>query len=218
MAQVLRIVVAEDHEVVRRGVRDLLSEHAGWEVVKEARTGRQALEAVEETAPDVVVLDLSLPELSGIDVIRRVHAECPRTVICVFSLHEDERMVGDAIAAGARAYVGKSESAGRLVEALEALERHEVYFSPRIAEALARALVRARCPDQGDPSSGPITDREREVTQLLVQGLGTRAVAMRLGIAPKTVDTHRAAVMRKLGLTSMADLVRYAIRNRLTEP
>lgn len=215
---VLRIVIAEDHDVVRRGLRELLGGHEGWEIAGEARTGRQAVELARRLRPDVVVLDLSLPELAGLEAIRRIRADLPETEICVFSMHEDELFVGDAVAAGARAYVVKSESGTRVLEAVEALSRHEPYFTPRVADLVVRALVRARATGGGPGLPDPLTDREREVAQLLVEGLGSRAVANRLGITTKTVDTHRSAIMRKLGLASMADLVRYAIRNRLVEP
>jgi DNA-binding NarL/FixJ family response regulator len=214
-ANVLRILIAEDHGVVRRGLRELLGGHDRWEVVAEARTGRQAVDLAHRLRPDVVVIDLSLPELTGTDAIREIHAELPKTAVAVFSMHEDELFVGDAIAAGARAYVLKSEPVACLVEAVEALERGDPYFTPRVAELVVRALVRAR---GGGPDVDPLTEREREVAQLLVEGLGSRAVASRLGITTKTVDTHRSAIMRKLRLSSMADLVRYAIRNRLVEP
>lgn len=214
----LRIVIADDHEVVRRGVRDLLSGRAGWEIVGEARTGRQACDVAQQARPDVIVLDLSLPEMSGLSVIHRVRGEVPTTRVCVYSLHEDEAMVVSAIAAGARAYVGKSERAARLIGAIEALEQNEPYLSPQVAEVVVRALVRGHMEGKHYSPDDPLTAREREVAQLLVHGLGARALASRLGIGTKTVDTHRAAIMRKLGLRTMADLVRYAIRNRLTEP
>jgi DNA-binding NarL/FixJ family response regulator len=217
-ADVLRIVIAEDHDVVRRGLRDLLGGHEGWEIAGEARTGRQAVEVARRVRPDVVVADLSLPELSGLDAIRQIRSDLPQTEICAFSMHEDELFVGDAIAAGARAYVVKSEPGARVLEAVEALARHEPYFTPRVADLILRALIRARASGGGPGIADPLTDREREVAQLLVEGLGSRAVASRLGITTKTVDTHRSAIMRKLGLASMADLVRYAIRNRLVEP
>jgi DNA-binding NarL/FixJ family response regulator len=214
-ASVLRILIAEDHGVVRRGLRELLGGHDRWEVVAEARTGRQAVALAALSRPAVAVIDLSLPELIGTEAIREIHAQLPGTAIAVFSMHEDELFVGDALAAGARAYVLKSEPGARLVEAVEALERGETYFTPRVADLVVRALVRAR---RGDQGTDPLTEREREVAQLLVEGLGSRAVALRLGITTKTVDTHRSAIMRKLELSSMAELVRYAIRNRLVEP
>jgi DNA-binding NarL/FixJ family response regulator len=214
---VLRILVAENHDVVRQGIRELLAGRPEWEIVGEARTGRQALDLVRRTHPDVAVLDLSLPELAGVEAIRQIRSEGAETEICVFSMHEDEVFVGDAIAAGARAYVLKSEPASRLLDAVDALSRREPFFSPRVAGLVLRALVQART-DVGRPYVDPLTRREREVAQLLVEGLGSRAVANRLGITPKTVDTHRAAIMRKLGMASMADLVRYAIRHRLVEP
>jgi DNA-binding NarL/FixJ family response regulator len=214
---VLRILVAENHDVVRQGIRELLGGRPDWEIVGEARTGRQALDLVRRTHPDVAVLDLSLPELAGVEAIRQIRSEILETEICVFSMHEDEVFVGDAIAAGARAYVLKSEPASRLLDAVDALSRREPFFSPRVAGLVLRALVQART-DVARPYVDPLTRREREVAQLLVEGLGSRAVANRLGITPKTVDTHRAAIMRKLGMASMADLVRYAIRHRLVEP
>ena len=213
----LRILVAENHDVVRNGIRELLGARSDWEIVAEARTGRQAIDLARRTRPDVAVLDLSLPELAGVDAIRQIRTELPEVGICVFSMHEDESFVGDAIAAGARAYVIKSESGTRLLEAVDALSRNEPFFSPRVASLVLSALVRARTGGEAPPGD-PLTPREREVAQLLVEGLGSRAVASRLGITPKTVDTHRAAIMRKLGMTSMADLVRYAIRHRLVEP
>jgi len=183
---VLKILVAEDHYVVRHGIRQLLGSRPDWQIVGEARTGRQALELARRTPPDVAVLDLSLPELAGVEVI------------------------------GARAYVLKSEPGARLLDAVDALSRGEPFFSPRVASLVLKAFVHAR--DSGGPGADPLTRREREVAQLLVEGLGSRAVASRLEITPKTVDTHRAAIMRKLGMSTLADLVRYAIRNRLVEP
>lgn len=214
---VLRILVAENHHVVRHGIRELLAGRPDWLIVGEARTGRQALELARQTHPDVVVLDLSLPELTGVEVIRQLRAEQPRAEICVFSMHEDELFVGDAVAAGARAYVVKSEPGMRLLDAVDALSRGEPFFSPRVAGLVLAALVQARS-GGSRPYADPLTRREREVAQLLVEGLGTRAVADRLGITAKTVDTHRAVIMRKLRLSSIADLVRYAIRHRLVEP
>jgi DNA-binding NarL/FixJ family response regulator len=213
----LRILLAENHDLVRQGIIELFAGRPDWEIVGEARTGRQALDLMRQTHPAVAVVDLSLPELTGIEAIRQSRIEDPDTEICVFTMHEDEVFVGDALAAGARAYVLKSEPAVRLLEAIDALSRREPFFSPRVAGLVLRALVRART-DVTRPYNDPLTRREREVAQLLVEGLGSRAVANRLGITPKTVDTHRAAIMRKLGMSSMADLVRYAIRHRLVEP
>jgi DNA-binding NarL/FixJ family response regulator len=213
----LRILIAEDHDVVRRGLRELLAGQKGWEVAGEARTGRQAVDLARRLRPDVVVIDLSLPDLNGTDAIRQIRAGLPGTKVAVFSMHDDELFVGDAIAAGARAYVLKSEPGTRVVEAVEALSRDDPYFTPRVAKLVVKALVKARSEGPANPAA-PLTGREREVAQLLAEGLGSRAVASRLGITTKTVDTHRSAIMRKLGLASMAGLVRYAIRNRLVEP
>jgi DNA-binding NarL/FixJ family response regulator len=214
---VLKILVAENHDVVRQGIRELLSARADWEIVGEARTGRQAVDLARRLHPDVAVLDLSLPELTGVETIRQIRNQIPETEICVFSMHEDEVFLGESISAGARAYVLKSEAAAHLLEAVAALSRHEPFFSPRVAGLVLSALVQART-GTSRPYIDPLTPREREVAQLLVEGLGSHAVANRLGITSKTVDTHRAAIMRKLGMSSMAELVRYAIRHRLVEP
>lgn len=213
----LKILVAENHHVIRHGIRELLGGRSDWQIVAEARTGRQALELARQTHPDVAVLGLSLPELAGVETIRQIRAEEPETEFCVFSMHEDEAFVADAIAAGARAYVLKSEPGTRLVDAVDALSRREPFFSPRVAGLVLSALVQAHA-SGGRAYAGPLTSREYEVAQLLVEGLGSRVIARRLGITPKTVDTHRAAIMRKLGVSSMADLVLYAIRHRLVEP
>lgn len=213
----LRILVAENHDVVRQGVRELLAGRPDWEIAGEARNGRQALELAIRLRPAVAVVDLSLPEITGVETIRQIRAQIPETEVCVFSMHEDELFVRDSITAGARAYVLKSEPAARLLDAVDALSRGEPYFSPRVASLVLKALVLTQT-DGGRPYADPLTEREREVAQLLVEGLGSRAVANRLGITPKTVDTHRSSIMRKLGMTSMADLVRYAIRHRLVEP
>jgi DNA-binding NarL/FixJ family response regulator len=173
------------------------------------------VELARRLRPDVVIVDLSLPELNGAEAIREIHAELPRTALAAFSIHDDELSVGEVVTAGARAYVLKSEPGARLIEAVEALERGEPYFTPRVTELVMRALLQAR--DDGQQPN-QLTRRQREVIQLLAEGLGSRAVASRLGITTKTVDTHRSSIMRKLGLSSMADLVRYAIRNRLVEP
>jgi DNA-binding NarL/FixJ family response regulator len=142
-AATVRILVAEDHDAVRLGVRQLLSVRAGWLVVGEARDGREALELARSERPDVAVLDLTLPELSGIEVIRRIRTELPGTEVCVFSMHEDEGYVVDAVAAGARAYVLKSEPGARLLDAIDALSRKEPYFSPRMVRLVLEALVHA---------------------------------------------------------------------------
>jgi DNA-binding NarL/FixJ family response regulator len=217
-ALVARILIAEDHSVVRRGLRDLLGPSAGWEVCGEARTGRKAVELARQLRPDVVVIDLSLPEMTGVEAIRQIRAELPETEVAVFSIHDDELFVSDAVGAGARAYVLKSEPGARIVDAVAALAQHQPYFSPRVADLLVRALVRARGVSGSGSDVARLTPREREVAQLLVEGMSSRAVAGRLSITAKTVDTHRSAILRKLGLSSMADLVRYAIRQRLVEP
>jgi DNA-binding NarL/FixJ family response regulator len=215
----VRILLAEDHDVVRGGLRDLLRGREGWHICGEARTGCQAVDLARRLQPGVAVVDLSLPELSGLDAIRQIRSTLPQTEVAVFTMHEGRQFVGEALAAGARAYVLKSEPGARIVEAVAALARQEVFFTPRVAELVVSALLGAWAPGPMPMgTSDPLSPREREVAQFLIGGLAARGVAARLGISAKTVDTHRSAILRKLGLASTADLVRYAIRHRLLEP
>jgi DNA-binding NarL/FixJ family response regulator len=193
-----RILVADDHDVMRRGIRELLEEHAGWEVCSEASNGRQAVDQAITLRPDIVVLDLGMPELNGLDAARQIKKAVPRTEVLIFTMHETDQLVRDVFAAGALGYVLKSDAARHLVNAIESLAAHKPFFRGDIAER--------------------VTAREREVVQLLAEGKTNKEVAERLGISVKTVETHRAAIMRKLELASLADLVRYAIRNNIAQP
>jgi DNA-binding NarL/FixJ family response regulator len=209
--------VADDHDVMRRGVRELLGEHAGWEVCGEACNGRQAVEQAITLRPDIVVLDLGMPELNGLDAARQIKKAVPRTEVLIFTMHETDQLVRDVFAAGALGYVLKSDAARHLVNAIESLAAHKPFFRGDIAERVLEGYMTAS-PATPAASTDRITAREREVVQLLAEGKTNKEVAERLGISVKTVETHRAAIMRKLELTSLADLVRYAIRNNITQP
>ncbi|HEV3408720.1 MAG TPA: response regulator transcription factor [Chthoniobacterales bacterium] len=213
----LRILLADDHDVVRQGTRLLLEKRGGWEVCGEARTGREAVELTEKLCPDVVVTDINMPELNGLEVIRQVKRVLPDTEILVFTGAETEHVIRAAFQNGARGFLLKSEIATQLISAVESLAQRQPVYNSRVAKIIFDGyadLSRAPSPEQ----SGVLTARERETVQLLAEGKSNKDVANAFGIAVKTVEAHRAALMRKLGLTSLADLVRYAIRNQIIEP
>jgi len=206
----LRILVADDHEVVRQGVRRLLEDQAGWAVCGEARTGREAVALAVALQPDIAVLDVSMPGLNGIDATRRIRQLVPSAKVVVLTVHDSEQVVSDAFAAGASGCVLKSESGRTLVTAIRKVHAGEVFTAdtaPPSSSEPPRAAVRS-----------PLTLREREVLQLLTEGHGNKEIASILGITRKTAETHRARMMTKLGLHSVSDLVRYAIRNRIIQP
>ena len=213
-----RILLADDHDVVRRGLRGLLEAQFGWEVCAEARTGREAIALAARTRPDVAVLDLAMPDLNGLEATRRIRRERPETEILVFTMHESDQLVREALAAGARGYLLKSDAAERLVDAVAALAQHRPFFTAKVSETLLESFLARQDAGDDGASAGALTTREREIVQLLAEGWGNKEVATALAISVKTVETHRAAIMRKLGLHSMAELVRYAVRNRFVEP
>lgn len=212
-----RILLADDHDVMRRGIRDLLESHAGWEICGEVSDGRQAVEQTKKLRPDIVVLDLGMPELNGLDAARQIKKAVPRTEVLIFTMHETDQLVRDVFAAGALGYVMKSDAARHLVTAIERLATHKPFFGGDIAERVLEGYMNS-APATPAPSTDRITAREREIVQLLAEGKANKEVAEILAISVKTVETHRAAIMRKLELASLADLVRYAVRNGIVQP
>ena len=214
----IRILLADDHEVVRRGLRALLETHPDWEVCGEAADGRAAVERTEALAPDIVVMDIGMPQLNGFDATRQILERTRGIEVLVLSMHESEHFVREVIGAGARGYVLKSDAGRDLVAAVEALLRRETFFSASVAASVRASALQVRGAKR--PSlrpAGELTRREREVLQLLAEGRANKAVAKLLGISVNTAETHRARIMRKLGLKSLAELVRYAIRNGFVE-
>src|SRR5882724_541623 len=211
----IRILVADDHAIMRRGLRGLLETHADWHVCGEAGNGREAVEMTIRLAPEVVVLDLTMPELNGLDAAKDIRATVPATEILIFTMHESEELIRAALASGVREVAVKSDVEGHLLAAVEALLRHDIYFSSRVSETLRDALLRAPAAEVSGVAPAPLTERERQVTRLLAEGKSNKEVATALGISVRTVETHRASVMRKLELKSIVELVHYAVRHKL---
>ncbi|WP_460450690.1 response regulator [Alsobacter sp. SYSU BS001988] len=212
---VTRILIADDHDIVRRGVRAVLEGRSGWEVVGEANNGSAALELVEKLEPDVTIVDYSMPSMNGAQLTRRIKAACPRTEVLVFTMHDSDLLVREALDAGARGFLLKSDADRQLVQAVESLARRQPYFTGRITETFMK-LYLAQPTDVSHVSV--LTPREREVVQLIAEGHSSKDASEILSVSLKTVEAHRAAAMHKLNLTTTAALVRYAVRNRLVEP
>lgn len=215
----IRILLADDHDVVRRGLSALLANRPDWQVVGEAQNGREAVALAVKLKPNVAVLDLSMPELNGLEATRQIRKEVPETEVLVFSMYESEQFVRDLLAAGARGYVLKSDVTTQLLVAVETVARHKPFFTSEVAERVLEGFLKLGELSAGDSSStGILTPREREIVQLLAEARSNKEVSSILGISVKTVETHRASIMRKLGISSIVDLVHYAIRNNLVSP
>lgn len=208
-----RILLVDDHEVVRRGLRALLETHPGWVVCGEAADGRTAVRLARSLVPHIVVMDLIMPELNGLEATRQILDKDRQVQILVLSMHESDQAVREVLAAGARGYVLKSDAGRDLVAAIEALLRGRPFFTSRVAANIHELEFKARPGRRAFKPLGQLTAREREVLQLLAEGRTNKEVGHLLGISVKTAETHRARVMRKLSVDSVADLVRYAIRN-----
>jgi DNA-binding NarL/FixJ family response regulator len=216
----VRILLADDHEVVRRGVRAFLERH-GYNVIGEARDGRETLEMVQALKPELVILDITMPLLNGIDVASRLRSAAPDVQVLILSMHNSEGTVHAALKAGAQGYVLKSDAATQLLAAVEAVSRHRPYFTRGVTPGLpGTPLVREdlRQPPERRGAPHDLTPREREIFQLLAEGKRNKEVAQILEVSVKTVETHRSNLMRKLGLHGLSDLIHYAVRNHLVEP
>ena len=214
----IHIVVADDHEVVRKGLRAILEAQDGWEITGEAATGREAVELAKEYRPDVVVLDITMPELNGLEATRQILKAVPTTEVLILTMHESEQVVQEVLDAGARGYVLKSDAGRELVAAVDALSQHKPVFTSRVSEMVLEGyLSDATRRASAETSHRRLTPREREILQLLAEGKSNKEVATVLGISTKTVEAHRANIMHKLGLHSMSDIVHYAIRNKIVK-
>jgi DNA-binding NarL/FixJ family response regulator len=215
-----RTLIADDHDVVRRGLCSLLVA-AGIEVVGEAANGREAVERSRELKPDVVVMDISMPELNGLEATRQIIAELPGTEVLILTMHQAEELVRQVLDSGARGYMLKSDAGKELVLAVQALRQHQPFLTTKISEMVLSGYLRRNSNPLPVPPTGGtarLTPREREILQLLAEGNSNKEVAGKLGISVKTAETHRSRVMAKLNLNSITDLVRYAVRNGIVEP
>lgn len=210
----LEILIADDHEIVRRGVRDVLGGQPGWRICGETRSGREAVGMAASLHPGVAVLDMSMPDLNGIDATRELRRSSPSTEVVLFTMHHSEELAREAFGAGALGYVLKSDGTADLLEGVRAAERHARFVSPHLAPQRPVALRRAASPSLVPPSAR-LTPREREIVQLLAEGRTNACIAQALGLSLKTVENHRFNVMQKLKVSSVVELVRWAVRNRL---
>jgi len=208
---IVSLVIADDHPVVRKGLRALLEAEPDFKIAGEAADGLEALRLVEKEDPDILVVDLMMPGLGGLEVVRKVRHRSSRTRIIVLSMHANEAYVLEALKNGAAGYVLKEESHAALVSAVRAVSAGRRYLSPPLSEKMIETFLSKNEPTVGDPYES-LTDREREVLHLAAEGRTSAEIADRLFISPRTVETHRAHLMQKLGLKTQTDLIRFALR------
>jgi DNA-binding NarL/FixJ family response regulator len=211
----VRVLLADDHVVVRSGLRSFLEKRADFSVCAEAGNGRDAVDLAIRKKPDVAVLDLSLSVLNGMEATRQIRRYVPETEILIFTARANEDLVREALYAGARGYLLKSETDEEIIKAIASLARHHAYFSELVSESLLDNLIQ---PTESSNGGTRLTTREREIVRLVAEGNSSKSIAMILGISMKTVDTHRTSAMRKINVRSVADVVRYAVRTKLIEP
>ena len=211
----LRILLADDHSLVRRGIRSLLGVHTDWQVCGEAADGRETLVKVDELKPDILILDLNMPELNGLEVTRRVRKMWPQTEVLVLTVQDSELVMRQVLEAGARGYMLKSDAGSELLAAVDAVRRHHAFLSSQVSRMLHGSSAIATKHDV--PPKEPLSPRERQILQLLAEGKSTKEVAAALDITVKTAETHRSNIMRKLDLHHLTELVRYAIRNQVVQ-
>jgi two-component system response regulator NreC len=213
----LRILIADDHEVVRDGMRALIEHEPGWEVCGMATNGQEAVDSAKKLKPEIVVLDMTMPELDGLTALRQIKQALPNTEVVIFSAHHSEDVIEQLFDAGAKSYIQKSDAGRHLVTAIKSLAEHKPFFTPEISEILfAKFLSTGSGKKQSGLDHG-VTAREREIVRLLAEGKSNKEIASSLGISIRTAETHRATLMRKLGVDSVSALVRYAIRNNIIE-
>ncbi len=212
----ITILLADDHEIVRDGFRGLLSRRADMHVVAEASNGREAVEQVAEHQPDVAIMDVSMPELNGVEATRQIVRDHPQTRVLGLSMHPASRIVKEMLRAGATGYIVKTCHAEELVEAVRAVSEGKTYLSPEIAGTVVNDLLKETAGEQAPREDTPLSERERQVLQLLAEGKTTKEMAAVLHVTPKTVETHRYSLMKKLDIHSVAGLTKYAVREGLT--
>jgi DNA-binding NarL/FixJ family response regulator len=210
----LRILIADDHGLVRRGARAVLSSRRGWRVVGEAANGREAVQTAVELKPDVAVVDISMPELSGVEAVCQIREAVPDTKVLVLTMHESDQMVQRALDAGAHGYILKSDLTDSLPKAVKAVAEGKRFLTPKVSEIVLDGFLSKRSRHRQEERAGArVTTREVEIIRLLAEGKTNKEIAALLGIAVRTVETHRSKIMLKLGLQSLAEVIHYAMRN-----
>jgi DNA-binding NarL/FixJ family response regulator len=215
----LRLLIADDHEIVRKGLRFLLESQAGWRVIAEAGNGSEAVEKAKELKPDVAVLDISMPLLNGLEASRRMIEHDSRSKIVIFTMHLSAHLTHEVLAAGARGYVLKADACRDLVTAIIAVRSGKTFFTDKVAQMLLDGYLNPA--PRNEPGGTPrerLTSRQREVVQLLAEGKSSKEIAVALSLSVKTAETHRANIMRCLNFHSITEVVRYAIRNSIIDP
>jgi DNA-binding NarL/FixJ family response regulator len=209
-----RILIADDHEIVRQGIRALIESHPGWEVCAEAVDGREAVQKVAELKPDLIALDIGMPNLNGLDAAREILQENPKAKILFLTIYDTDQAAKTAIQIGAKGLILKSDAARELVGAIEVIQRNSTYFSPQMNQAGIGSDLRG---SRRSLEKETLTPRESQVIKLLAEGKSTKDVASLLNLSVKTAETHRSNIMGKLGLHSVSELVLYAVRNNIVQ-
>jgi DNA-binding NarL/FixJ family response regulator len=218
----IRLLVADDHEIMRKGIRSLLEAQPGWQVTAEASDGREAVEKAREIKPDVTVLDISMPSLNGLEAARQMIKNDARAKILILTQHESDPLIREVLDAGARGYVLKSDASRDLITAVNAVRSNKTFFTAKVAQIvldgyLEKKPKKTNTEDRKDEARSRLTPRQREIVQLLAEGKSSKEVAVSLGLSVKTAETHRANIMRRLDCHSISELVRYAVRNNIIQ-
>lgn len=211
----ISILIADDHDAVRKGLRTILESHPGWKVCEEASNGRDAVRLAIKSQPKIAILDLEMPEMNGLEATRQIKKELPDTEVLIYTMYETDELIRKVVTSGARGYVLKSDAGEDLIQGVEALLHHKTFLTHSASESILESFLRS---SRHVSQDSILTHREREIVQLLAEAKGNKEIATALSISVKTVETHRAAIMRKLGVNSIVELVHYAIRNNLAGP
>ena len=214
----VRILIVDDHDVVRQGLKAVLSAHPGWQICGEAGTGAAAIAIALREKPDVIIMDIHMPDLNGLDATQAILAQLPLTQILILSAHESESLTRRMLSSGARGYVLKADICEDLISAVESICKGRLYFTSRVSDFVLNECQGGFAQNSDTPVRSVLTAREREVLQRLAEGQGNKQIATSLGISVRTVESHRANLMSKLKAHSLSDLVRWAVQNELVRP
>jgi DNA-binding NarL/FixJ family response regulator len=214
----LQLLLADDHEIVRQGLRSMLETQRDCKVVGEACDGRQAVTMTKQLNPDVVILDIGMPSLNGLEATRQILKMRPQTKVLILTMHESDSVIREVLDAGARGYILKTDAGRDLVSAVDSLRRNKTFFTSRVSQMILDGFLKGdKKPQEAAPHGERLTPRQREIVQLLAEGKSSKEVAVALNLSVKTAETHRANIMRKLDCHSVSEVVRYAIRNKIIE-